>query len=56
MTKERKQRVFFKATKVVSKPVAISFSTTSGKVVEFKAQKDVPKTVRVEFYAKRKKK
>lgn len=55
MTKERKIRVTFKATKIVSKPTKVSFHTSSGRPVEFKAKKDIPQTIKVSFLAKKKK-
>ena len=54
MSKRRK--ISFKATKIISKPMTVSFHTKDGKQVEFKARKNMPKSVRVEFYVKRKKK
>ena len=54
MAQQRRQRVSFKATQVVSKPVRISFQTKSGREVSFKAEKSVPKIVQVEFLARRK--
>lgn len=56
MRKSRRQRVSFVATKVVSRPATISFYTKSGKEVKFKGHKDVPKSVRVDFLARTKKK
>lgn len=55
MAKERRIRVTFKATKIVSKPAKVSFLTSRGKVVEFIAKKDLPKTVRVTFLTRKKK-
>lgn len=55
MAKERRVRVTFKATKIVSKPAKVSFRTSRGKAVEFKAKKDLPKTIRVTFLTKKKK-
>lgn len=56
MAQKRRQKVSFRATKIVSKPVKVEFRTKTGKAVSFKAKKNVPKIVRVEFYTKRKKK
>ena len=56
MPKARRQRVSFKATKIVSKPTKVTFRTKDGREVNFKAKKYVPKSVRVEFLTKRKKK
>ncbi len=53
--KERRQRVSFTATKVVSKSAVISFHTKDGKIVAFKGHKDVPKPIRITFLAKKKK-
>ena len=53
MAKARKKRISFKATKIISKPTTITFHTKDGKEVSFKAHKDVPKVVRVEFLAKK---
>ncbi len=55
-SKERKQRVTFSATKIVSKPAVIQFQTTDGRPVTFKGHKDVPTSVRVSFLKNRKKK
>lgn len=52
---ERRVRVSFKATKIVSKPAKVSFQTRDGKEVVFKKKTDVPKSVQVSFLAKRKK-
>jgi hypothetical protein len=56
MSKSRRKRVTFIATKVVSRPATIKFYTRSGKEVKFKGHKHVPKSVRVEFFARKKKK
>ena len=56
MGKQRRERISFIASKVVSKPATITFYTKSGKEVNFKGHKDVPKSVRVEFLAKKRKK
>lgn len=53
-TTERRQRVTFTATKIVSKPAVIHFQTTSGEQITFKGHKDVPAAVRVSFLQKRK--
>jgi len=53
-TNEKKEKVTFTASRVVSKPAVISFHTKDGKVVEFKGHKDVPKPVKVTFFAKKK--
>ena len=50
----KKVKVFFKATKKVSKPVVVKFDTKSGPV-SFKAIKKVSKPVIVKFYVKKKK-
>ena len=50
---ERRQRVTFTATKIVSKPAVISFHTKDGKEVVFKGHKDVPKPVKVTFLKKK---
>ena len=55
MAKERKERISFTATKVVSKPAVIRFHTKNGEIVTFKGHKDVPKDIRVTFLSKRKK-
>lgn len=55
MSKQAKQHILFKATKIVSKPTKISFYTKKGEEVSFRAKKDVPKSVRIEFFAKKKK-
>lgn len=55
MTNQRRQRIIFTASKIVSKPATISFQTKSGKIVEFKGHKDVPKSVQINFLAKFKK-
>lgn len=52
--RSRRKRVAFTATKRVSKPVRVSFRTSSGKRVSFVANKKVPRKVKVEFYARRK--
>jgi hypothetical protein len=53
-TKDKKERVTFTATKIVSKPAVIEFRTKSGALVNFKGHKDVPKSVRVSFLKKKK--
>lgn len=53
MAKHR-QKVIFKATKMVPKPVSVEFYTKNGERKSFRATQKVPKPVRVEFYAKRK--
>jgi len=50
----RREKVTFKATKKVSKPVKVSFSTKSGKKVSFKATKKVSVPVKVSFYRQKK--
>lgn len=47
---DKKQRVTFTATKVVSKPAVINFQTKDGRQVTFKGHKDVPESVRVTFF------
>ena len=54
-SKSPRKRVTFTATKIVSKPTTVSFHTKDGKAVSFKAKKDVPKSVRVNFLAKKNK-
>lgn len=54
MPTPRRKKVTFKATKKVSKPVKVSFSTKSGKRVSFKATKKVSVPVKVSFYRKKK--
>jgi len=56
MSKQRRQKVEFKADKQVSKPVKVEFYTKDGEKVSFKGHKEVTKPVKVEFYAKRDKK
>lgn len=51
----KKEKVTFKATKKVAKPVRVSFATRTGKKVSFKATKKVSVPVKVSFYRKRKK-
>jgi hypothetical protein len=51
--KPARQRVSFTATKMVSKPVKVSFNTRTGKRVSFTATKKVPKSVRVTFYKRK---
>jgi len=51
----RRQRVTFRATKKVTKPVKVSFTTRAGQRVTFKARKAVTKPVTVSFLARRKK-
>lgn len=51
---ERKQRVTFTATKIISKPAVISFQTKDGKQITFKGHKDVPTSIRVSFMQKEK--
>lgn len=55
MPKQQQKHISFTATKIVSKPTKVVFRTSDGKVVDFKAKKDVPKSVKIEFYAKKKK-
>ncbi len=54
MIKAKKQKVLFKATKIVSKPTRVVFRTKDGKEVNFKAKRDIPTSVRVEFFAGKK--
>ncbi len=51
----RREKISFKATKKVSKPVNVAFSTKSGKKVSFKATKKVSVPVKVSFYRKKSK-
>jgi len=55
MTKKQsgKQRISFKATKIVSKPTKVEFFTQKGERVNFSAKKDYPKVVKVNFSAKK---
>ena len=55
MSKHYREKILFKATKSVPKPVKVKFYTKSGEKVSFTATKNVPKTIKVEFYAKKKK-
>lgn len=50
----RREKVTFKATKRVAKPVRISFATRTGQRVSFKATKKVSVPVKVSFYRKKK--
>lgn len=50
----KREKVTFKATRKVSKPVRVSFSTKSGKKVSFKATKKVSVPVKVKFYRQKK--
>lgn len=50
-----KKLVKFKATKIVKKPVIVSFKTKAGKKVNFKAIKPIKKNVIVKFKASVKK-
>ena len=49
----RREKVSFKATKKVSKPVNVSFATKSGQRVSFKATRKVSVPVKVSFYRKK---
>jgi len=51
-----KEKVCFRATKVVRKPVRVEFKTKSGKTVAFKATKLQRKQVKVCFSAKKRRK
>ena len=53
MSKQRRQKVSFKATKLVPKPTKVEFYTKKGDKVSFKSTTKVPKPVKVEFYAKK---
>ncbi len=55
MPKHSREKISFKATRSVPKPVEVKFYKKSGEKVSFTATKDVPKTIKVEFYAKKKK-
>lgn len=55
MAEQRREKISFKATQSVPKPVEVKFYTKTGDRVSFSAVKDVPKTIKVEFYAKKKK-
>lgn len=50
----KREKVTFKATKKVNRPVKVSFHTRSGEKVTFKATKKVGKPVTVTFYRKKK--
>ena len=50
----KKEKVTFRATKRVSKPVKVSFTAKSGVKVSFKATKKVSVPVKVSFYRKKK--
>jgi len=52
----RRERVSFTATKKVSKPVKVSFTTKSGSKVSFKATTKASVPVKVSFYRKRRSK
>lgn len=52
----RRTRVIFRATKIAQKKVDVTFVTKQGRPVSFKAKKDIPKEVRIDFLAKPKKK
>ncbi len=54
MATQRRERVFFTATKIISKPAVIQFHTKDGKEVVFKGHKDVPRSVKINFLRKRK--
>ncbi|MEJ0054066.1 MAG: hypothetical protein WDN10_05110 [bacterium] len=49
---EKRQRVNFTATKIISKPAVIRFQTKNGQLVTFKGHKDIPAPVRVSFMRK----
>lgn len=51
----RTRKVSFMATKKVTKPVKVSFTTSSGKRVRFTASKKESVPVRVTFYKRVKK-
>jgi len=50
----KREKVSFKATEKISKPVIVKFNTKEGPV-SFKATKKISKPVIVKFYAKKKK-
>lgn len=56
MSKQRRERISFTASKKIPKPVKVEFYTKEGKKVSFKGHKEVTKPVKIEFYAKKKKK
>lgn len=56
MSKQRREKISFRADEKVSKPIKIEFYTKEGERVAFKAHKQVVKPVKVEFYAKKDKK
>ena len=51
MSKARRHRVTFKATKKVKQPTEVKFKTKSGEKVDFIAEKPVKKKVKVSFLA-----
>jgi len=56
MAIKRKKKVSFWATKVVKKPVKVTFHTYDGKRISFWATKAVEKRKKVTFYSKKKRK
>lgn len=50
-----KNKVSFTATKLVKKPIVVSFETKSGEIIKFKAVKAVETQVPVKFSTKKKK-
>lgn len=48
-----KKLVSFKATKKLSKPIKVNFTTETGQQVSFKATKKITKPVRIKFYTKK---
>jgi len=56
MSKSRREKISFVASKKVVKPVKVKFYTRTGGKVSFTAKRKIVKPVKVEFYAKRKKK
>ena len=55
MTRSRRKRVSFVATRKVDKRVKVAFTTSSGKRVSFNATKKVPVQKKVTFLTKRQK-
>jgi len=55
MSKKKREKISFIATKKIPKKVNVSFQTRKGDSIEFRATKKVPKKVKVEFYAKKRK-
>ena len=54
MAHQKRERITFTATKIISKPAVISFHTKDGKEIVFRGHKDVPKPVKITFFSKMK--